>query len=144
VETHHGLPGQASQVKPWPAWIDALIFCGSVIVLFYVGLIGFSGLPSLPMAQTIFRYGGTAVLIWLLLIGAASFLIGMLAARRLRRMRARWLPAVIGGAYSLAFVGLSMFVPLARGSTGSKALIAFLLLFPALALIAGALPLKRS
>jgi len=131
-------------VKPWPAGIDALIFCGSVIVLFYAGLIGSSGFQRLPMEQTIFRYGGTAVLIWLLLIGSVSFLIGVLVARRLRRMRARWLSAVIGGAYSLVFVGLSMLVPLARGSTGSKAQIAFLLLFPALGLIAGALLLKRS
>jgi len=91
-----------------------------------------------------FRYGGTAVLIWLLVVGTISFLIGGFVVRRLRRVRARWLSAVVGSLYSFVFVALSMSVPVRPGSLSGVALVMFLLLFPAVGLVVGSLKLKRS
>jgi len=135
---------------PWPGWVDVLIFCGTVILFLYVGILGLGmlsdllGFSRVPTEQTMFRYGGTAVLIWLLVVGSFSFLIGGFIVRRQRRTRARWLSAVVGGIYPIVMVFLSMFVPMQRGSPGAIALVVFLLLFPAVGLVIGALKLKRS
>ncbi|TMH66890.1 MAG: hypothetical protein E6H57_12830 [Betaproteobacteria bacterium] len=135
---------------PWPGGVDVVFFCGSIILFLYVGIIGLGTLSELlsfsklPTEQTMFRYGGTAVLIWLLFVGTISFLIGGFFARRLRRMRARWLSAVVGGIYSVVVVALSMFVQMQPRSLGGIALVVFLFLFPAVGLVIGASKLKRS
>ena len=135
---------------PWPGGGDVLIFCGSIILFLYIGIIGLGTLSELlsfsrlPTEQTMFRYGGTAILIWLLFVGTISFLIGAFFVRRLRRIRARWLSAVVGSIYSFVVVALSMFVQMQPRSSASVALVVFVLLFPAVGLVIGALKLKCS
>jgi hypothetical protein len=129
---------------PWPDGFDLLIFCAGVTAFVYVALAALQLLGVAPPAQeqTLFRYGGTAVLIMLLLVGSVSFLFGGLAARYLKRARARWLSGGIGGAYSLVTVVASAFIPLSQFGIGGKVLGVFILLFPAIGLFLGALTLK--
>jgi hypothetical protein len=135
---------------PWPGGVDVLIFCGSIVLFLYVGIFAVGTLSELasfsriPLEQTMFRFGGTAVLVWLLFVGTISFLFGGFFVRRLRRIRARWYSAFVGGTYSFVFVALSMSVQMQPGSPGVRALIAFLFLFPAVALVIGALKLRRA
>jgi len=135
---------------PWPGWIDLLIFWGSIIVALVGGIVALDALSdvlefaTVPEKQSIFQYGGTAVLVWLLFVGTLSFLVGGFAVRRMRRARARWLSGVAGALYAFVFVALSLFVPMSRGSLGGQVFVAFFFLFPAVGLLLGSLRLKRS
>ena len=140
----------AKTVTPWPDRIDLLIFCASLTLFVFAGiaLVGtFAELLGVKLAtheRTPFRYGGTAVFIGLLIIGTLSFLIGGFVARRLKRVRTRWLSAAVGALYSMVMVPMAMLVPLEPGSLAGIFYAGFQLFFPALGLNIGALMLKRS
>ena len=108
------MAGPSERSTPWPVGTDVLIFCGGIILFLYVGIIGLGTLADIlslsrtHTEQTISRYGGTAILIWLLVVGTISFLVGGFFVRRLRRVRARWLSAAVGSIYSFGVVALSM------------------------------------
>ena len=127
-----------------------LIFCGSIFAFMFVGgatSVGLSlllGLAKVPEKESIFQYGGTAVLICLLFIGSFSFLVGAFVVRRMRRMRARLLSCAVGAIYAFVFTGLALLVPMQRGGLAGTILVAFLFLFPAVGLILGSLKLTRS
>ena len=133
---------------PWPGWIDMLIFCGSITVFVFLGIAGIvtlspiAGFALLPQEQTVFRYGGTTVLITILLQGTVSFLIGEFVVRRMKRMRCRWLSAAVGSTYTLVYVALSMLIPM--GSPNETIYVTWAFFFPAAGLILASLKLKRS
>ena len=135
---------------PWPDGFDVLLFCGAIAIFTFGGIATFGilsdllGLARVPEAQSMFQYGGTAVLIWLLFAGTFSFLMGGFVVRRMKRMRARWLSGVVGAIYAFVFTGLAILVPISRGGLAGPVLVAFVLLFPAVGLILGSLKLKRS
>ena len=135
---------------PWPNWYDVLVFWVGIFIFMFAGVATFGGLsdllglPKVPERESIFQYGGTAILIWLLFVGAFSFLIGGFVVRRMKRMRARWLSGVVGAGYAFVFTGLALLVPMQRGSLAGISFVAFLFLFPAVGLIVGSLKLPRS
>jgi len=126
------------QAADWPDGYDLLSFLAGIVVFLVVGLLLGELLSkalglSIDPDKTVFQYGGTAVLLWLGLIGSVSFLFGGFVTRRMRRVRARWLSAIVGSVYALVFVILALLIPQGK-SLGGQVLIVWLFLFPAIGL----------
>lgn len=152
LTTESRVSNPAERSARWPNGYDVLVFCGSVVMFMIVGGFAFDalsdlfGLAKVPTKQTLFQYGGTAVLIWLLLVGTVSFLVGGFVVRRMNRMPARWLSGAVGASYAFTFTVLAILTPVGpgAGSGAGRFLFAFLFFFPSVGLILGALKLKRS